>query len=197
MRALVAFAAAFLLLMAGCPQELVEEREDGGNGQQAPSAPPYQPPSGDADGNGNGNGDGETPLEEEEQQIEDCLEYSNYVIGKLHGVQGTYFNKCDGSSLEYYSCKYGEVEKKTQRCGWGCGGGACVHNTDNALCVSSSESNDPYSRGISKMVIGTTVMEEVEDRCASPDELWEYSCYYGDIRKEAVKCACREGECVG
>ena len=196
MRALVAFAAVFLLFMAGCPQELVEERENGENGQQAPSAPAYQPSS-DGDGDGNGNGNGETPLEEEEEQIEDCLEYADYVIGKLHGVQGTYYNKCDLSNLIYYSCKYGMVEEKHQRCGWGCKDGACVHNTDNALCVSSSESSDPYERGVSKMVTGTTVMEEVEDRCASPDELWEYSCYYGDIRKETVKCTCREGECIG
>jgi hypothetical protein len=189
-------AAVLLLLIAGCPQELMEERgveAPGGSPQESAS---QEEPAAQAE-EGNGGETGELEGDFVSSETEECLEYENYVVGKLHGVQGTYENACmDTNYLKYYSCKYGEVAEKNLRCGWGCKNLKCQHNVENALCVESSETNDPYERGITKMVSGTTTMETVEDRCADPETLYEYSCYQGDIRKEVVDCKCREGECV-
>ena len=198
MRMFIMAAAVLLLLMAGCPQELTEER---GNGvapeEPQPEVAPPEEPGALPEEEGDGNGDGEGDLVSSE--TEECLEYEDYVVGKFHGVQGTYTSRCkDTDYLVYYSCRYGEVDEKNLRCGWGCvsGSSTCQHGTKDALCVESSETNDPYERGTTKMVKGTTVMETIEDRCADPETLHEYSCYLGDIRKEVVDCKCREGECV-
>lgn len=124
-----------------------------------------------------------------------CEEYADYAKGELDGVYGTYRNACVGSNLRVYSCRGGVVEEDIVRCGWNCLDNACVHRREG-FCVESNEQDDKYRRGETKMTVGTSVMERVMDRCASPSLLYEYHCSGGDIERLEISCRCSEGECV-
>lgn len=128
-------------------------------------------------------------------QTQACEEYANYARGELEGVYGTYTNGCVGSDLQIYSCRGGVVEGDIVRCGWNCYNDACFHKKEG-FCIESSEQDDRYRRGETKMTVSTAVMERVTDRCASPALLYEYHCSGGDIERLEIQCECSEGECV-
>ncbi|MDD5096372.1 MAG: hypothetical protein PHY95_02555 [Candidatus ainarchaeum sp.] len=125
-----------------------------------------------------------------------CEEYATYVKGELDGVYGTYTNACHpGGDMKVYACRGGIVEESILYCGWNCRNNECVHR-QQGFCVESSEADDIYRRGETKMTESTSVMERVSDRCASPSLLYEYHCMNGDIERLEISCQCSEGECV-